>query len=80
VDRGRERVAESTWDWILYREPGGRLVLSVVCGTVALWEVEVEVGPGLRAAYEAEGLEPIRRFAREVTEHPSRYGAGAVSP
>ena len=76
----RERLAESTWDWILFREPDGRLVLSVLCGTVALWEQEIELGPELAAAWEAGDLEPIRKFARQVTDNPWAFRGVPSTP
>ena len=38
---GRTLLAESDWDWMLFRDAAGDLVLSVSCGTIGVFEVEV---------------------------------------
>lgn len=78
---GRTLIAESTWDWMLLREAGGALVLSVVCGTVGLYEVEVVLGAESLAAYASEGLGFIERLAADVRDHPGDYlSAAPASP
>lgn len=71
---GRTLVAESAWNWLLVREADGSLTLSVVCGTVGIFEVEVPVDSETLAAYEAEGEPAIERLARKVAYRPGDYG------
>lgn len=54
-------LAKESWSWILY-EDGDRRILSVLVGTVALFDVNVELLPKERAAWEqqgAAGLAPL---------------------
>ncbi len=52
-------------------------MLSVVCGTVGLFEVEVRLDDAMRTAYEAEGIPWIKRLAAEVTYDPRKFIANA---
>lgn len=76
----RQLIADNTWDWALYRLGDGSLLLSVVCGTVAVYEVEVRLGPETTAAYEREGLEAIKRLAAEVVYSPRKWVAAPEAP
>lgn len=77
---GRELIADSTWDWSLYRLTDGSLLLSVVCGTVAVYEIEVRLGPETTAAYERDGVEAIKRLAAEVVYSPRKWVAAPEAP
>ena len=77
---GRELIADSTWDWSLYRLTDGSLVLSVVCGTVGIYEIDVTLGPETTAAYEGDGVEAIKRLAAEVVYSPHKWSAAPVAP
>lgn len=70
---GRTILAEKSWDWMLLRDSEGRLIVSVVCGSVGLYEVEVILDDETIAAYEADGIAVIERLAADIAEHPSRY-------
>lgn len=63
-------MAEKTWDWQLIREADGSLFLSVVCGTVGVYELEVPFDAGKVAAYEARGPAWIQELADEVRFRP----------
>lgn len=71
-------MAERTWDWMLFREANGDLVVSVVCGTVGLFEVDVVLSAEQEQAYEAEGIDVVVRLAADIAEHPRKYIEGSV--
>ncbi len=73
MDDGRALIDQRTWDWSLYRLPGGELLLSVVCGSVALFEVEVVLDADQRAEYEAEGISVVEQLAAAINYSPRKY-------
>lgn len=73
VGPGRTLLAESPWDWMLLREAGGDLVLSVLCGSVGMFEVEVVLDRETREAYERHGVSVLRRLAELVQYRPWDY-------
>lgn len=77
---GRELIADSTWSWSLYRLEDGSLVLSVVCGTVGIYEIDVTLGPETTAAYNRDGLDVIEKLAAEVRYSPHKWSGAPVAP
>lgn len=67
-----EKLAERTWDYILYRD-GERLLLVVLCGTVGLFEWAVELTAGERADWERDGLEGLEPLARAIQGNPVAF-------
>lgn len=66
----RDIVASNSWDWMLFREPSGELELSVVCGSVGLFEVTV---PFDSAVLAREGMAGIERLVAEIQLEPERF-------
>lgn len=66
-------IAESTWSWMLYGE-GERRWLTVVCGTVGLYEIVIELDPEERQCI-ADDPAQIEPLARAICGAPSRYRA-----
>lgn len=77
---GRVLLDERTWDWSLFREPNGDLLLSVVCGTVGLFETDVILDAEQRAAYETEGIAAIERLAQAISYSPRKYRHARTQP
>ena len=79
AERG-ELIDMRPWEWALHRRAGGELLLSVVCGTVAIFEVDVTLGPETTTAYEREGIGVIERLAGEVTRFAHEWARNPVAP
>lgn len=61
-----------TWDHILYRD-GERLLLSVLCGTIGIYEISIELNAEEMHAYEAEGTDYIQFLANRVRSDNAGY-------
>ncbi len=73
LGQGRTAIAESIWDWMLIREPDGSLLLSVVCGSVGIYEVDVVLDTEQTAAFAANGAPVLQRLAEAVRKDPAHY-------
>ena len=62
-------VAEGRWAWLLYVD-GDRHVLCVVCGSVALYELALELLPAEVDAFRSGGVAAVDRLARQVSDAP----------
>ncbi len=80
MDEARELIADKTWEWSLFRLGDGSLLLSVVCGTVGVYEIDVSLGPETTAAYERDGISVIEKLAAEVTYSPRKWAAAPAAP
>lgn len=66
-------LAEANWDWMLYGD-GERRWLAIVCGSVGLYELVIELDPEERARL-ADDPARLGAFAREVSGAPRRWSA-----
>ena len=73
LGQGRTAIAESIWDWMLIREPDGSLLLSVVCGSVGIYEVDVLLDTEQTAAFAANGAPVLQRLAEAVRKNPAHH-------
>ena len=64
-------LAESTWSWLLYAD-GERRWLAVVCGTVGLYELVIELDANERALI-ASDANPVEQLARAICGAPMHY-------
>lgn len=64
-------IAESTWSWMLYAD-GDRRWLAVVCGTVGLYEVVVELN-SVECARIAVDAGQIDGLARAICGAPAQF-------
>ena len=67
-------VDEATWSWMLLAE-GEEHVLSVICGTVAVYEIEFALDAEELAAYRRQGRPYIEKLADRVIISPSTFKA-----
>ncbi|PRX17758.1 hypothetical protein CLV67_115261 [Actinoplanes italicus] len=70
-------IAERQWAWMLYADDS-RLVLCVVCGSVALYEVAIELRTDEVEAFRAGGEAAVDRLARRVSDEPRNYWARRI--
>lgn len=66
--------AEETWSWMLLAE-GEALYLSVVCGTVGIFEIAVRLEAGESGSYAAEGRAFLETLAAAIRFRPSAFRA-----
>lgn len=70
-------LASEPWSFDLVEDDGGSLVLTVVCGTVGIYEVAFPLDPDEREGWHASGIAFIRDLAARVVANPAPYLARA---
>ena len=65
-------VARIHWQYILYRYHND-FVLSVVCGTVGIFEVNIGLDKEEKAKYLSEGIDFINYLSYKVSSSPGSY-------
>ena len=65
-------VASSNWKYILYRY-NDDFVLSVLCGTVGVFDVNIELDKEEKAKYLSEGIDFINNLSYKVSGSPTSY-------
>ena len=72
-----EVLLKVSWTFVLFTY-GHRYFLSVVCGSVALYNVNIELSAEEIDLYRREGEDGIAKLAREVFNNPSMYEARKI--
>lgn len=67
-------IDEENWSWMLFAE-GEVLYLSVVCGTVGVYEIVVELDAAEAADYRCDGRSAAARIAGAIAFSPGRFAA-----
>lgn len=70
-----EELARQPWSWVLYEVADGRLILSVNCGTVASYEIFLELTRDEERDYRETGSPSVDALAKQVTSDPRGFGA-----
>ncbi len=70
-------LAQDPWSFTL-EDHGDRLLLVVVCGTVAVYDVVLELNDEELAAWSAEGVAALRALAARVQANPKAYAERSV--
>lgn len=67
-----EEILRSQWNYILYKKDDN-LILSVVCGTVALFEVNIILNSMEVESYNQRGEDYINELAGEIRFSPKSF-------
>ena len=69
-----EVVGLSSWLWVLFKL-NDRYFLSVCCGSVGIFTIEVELESFEVVRYESEGVQFIDELSAKVRGNPTQYGS-----
>lgn len=72
-----EEVSGKHWDHILYRD-GDSLILSVVCGTVGIFEVNIKLDDNEAGHYAEQGEAYLAMLAQSVRNNPNAYASRRI--
>ena len=65
-------LAEETWSWMLFRD-GADLYLSVLCGSVASYTIDLRLTHAESAEFSTHGNSYLAQLARTVSFRPDSY-------
>jgi len=67
-----KEVIKKNWDYCLY-EKEGKLILSVICGSIALYNVNFELNKSEENSYNEIGQTFLTQLVDMVREKPSMF-------
>jgi hypothetical protein len=67
-----EKIVDKKWDYTLYKK-GNELILSAVCGSVGIFEMNVVLTSSEIEEYNQQGEQYIETLARKIQRAPSNY-------
>ena len=73
-----KELTRQPWSLVFYETAGGRRVLSVNCGTVASYEIFLELTSDEARGYWEIGSSSVDALAKQVTSDPRSFGARNV--
>lgn len=65
-------LLKSNWNYTL-TDDNGKLILSVLAGTVGLYEIDIELNNDQVRLYQQDGKEYIDKLANDVRDHPGNF-------
>lgn len=69
---GFQKIAEKPWTYTLYKHEDGGIVLSVLCGGAAMYELNIPLD--FETASKAITDEVfLAKYASDIRDHPERY-------
>ena len=68
-----KEVLKKSWAYVLYETDSRDYLLSVLCGTVAHYEIEIELTSEQMKNYEEKGEKFIDELASKVRSNPQKY-------
>ncbi|MEK6476059.1 hypothetical protein WJR50_00950 [Catalinimonas sp. 4WD22] len=67
-----DKIIDKKWDYSLYKK-AEKLILSAVCGSVGIFEINVVLKPSEIEEYYKYGEKYIENLARKIQQSPSKY-------
>ena len=71
-DTSMKEVLKKRWSYVLY-ESGQNYILSVLCGTVGLYELRIQLNEEEVAMYKADGVGYIENLVKTIQAEPDNY-------
>jgi hypothetical protein len=68
-----KELLNSPWEYILYQDDKGRYILSVLCGSVATYELNIPLEASEEKAYRLKGKEYIQQLVSQIQYSPVSY-------
>ena len=67
-----EIILNKRWNYQFIKD-NGKYILSVMCGTVGLFEVDVELNKHQITNYKRNGIDFIEKCVKEIRANPNQY-------
>jgi len=67
-----EKLAQRAWEYTLFKLEDGTLVLSVLCGSAAMVELNIPLDQDIAARGLADP-DFLKSYADEIRRHPAQY-------
>lgn len=65
-------LLKKQWEYVLY-EDNNELILSVVCGTILVYDVEIKLTEEQKNMFKKEGQKYIDVLSEEIRYSPEKY-------
>ena len=67
-----EIILDKRWNYQFIKD-NDKYILSVMCGTVGLFEVDIELNKQQIASYKKNGINFIEKCVKEIRANPNHY-------
>lgn len=68
-----KKLIEKTWSYILYQTDDNNLIFSVVCGTVGLYQRNIQLNEEEKAEFEKKGESYLEALAENIRQSADSY-------
>ncbi len=68
-----KKLIEKTWSYILYQTDDNNLIFSVVCGTVGLYQRNIQLNEKEKSEFEKQGQNYLEVLAEHIRQSADEY-------
>ncbi|MDQ3635091.1 MAG: hypothetical protein M3405_11375 [Acidobacteriota bacterium] len=68
-----KEIIKKNWEYTLYQSDDNKLLLSVLCGTVALYDLVIQLNEEEKAKFEKDETEYLNNLAEDIRTNTSKY-------
>ncbi len=68
-----KEIIKKDWEYTLYQSDDNKLLLSVLCGTVALYDLVIQLNEEEKAKFEKDETEYLNNLAEDIRTNTSKY-------
>lgn len=73
-----KEITKKNWEYTLLQDDDGVYVLSVLCGSIGLYELEIKLNATETSKYLEKGLEYLEGLVKQVRNSPSSFQDRAI--
>ena len=74
-----KEIIKKDWEYTLYQDNEDNLILVVLCGSVALYEVSIQLNEDEKLKFEESRTEFLEELAEDIRTNTSKYEHRFVS-
>ena len=73
-----KEIAKKDWEYTLVQDNDGAYVLAVVCGTIAVYTLEIRLNASETAEYLKKGIKYLEGLVNQVRSSPASFQDRAI--
>lgn len=73
-----KEITKKNWEYTLFQDDDGIYVLSVLCGSVGLYELNIKLNAAETSEYLDKGLEYLEGLVKQIRNSPSSFQNRAI--
>jgi len=70
-----KKLIDKNWEYSLYQDEDNNLIFSVICGSVGLYNTNIQLNEEEKAEFEKQGQSFLDILAEDIKQNESKYNS-----